>query len=105
VAAAWLRTESGASVGDCGAWLVDVNGIDDLTYTNPEALLGSGEAGFAFEAFFTKSDPPTGDRWPAEVWPAAIASPSGAGGRLQVAVQQLAELPRLRSGALPTMRV
>ena len=49
----------------------------------------------------SRRDPAVGDRWPAEVWPArshrgldARRRPAGSG-------RQLAELPRLRSGALP----
>jgi serine/threonine protein phosphatase PrpC len=93
----------GASVGDCGAWLVTVNGIDDLTDTQVrKPLLGSGEAvPVAFEAVLRDSTLLLATDGLLKYGRRDRIAVLARGADLQVAVQLLAELPRLRSGALP----
>jgi len=93
----------GASVGDCGAWLVGVNGIDDLTATQVrKPLLGSGEAlPVAFEAILRDATLLLASDGLLKYGRRDRIAVLARGADLQVAVRQLAELPRLRSGALP----
>jgi PPM family protein phosphatase len=93
----------GASVGDCGAWLIAENGIEELTANQVrKPLLGSGEAvPVAFESALGDATLLLATdgllKYARRDRIAALARHLD----LQVAAHGLAELPRLRSGVLP----
>jgi len=93
----------GVSVGDCGAWLIAQNGIDELTANQVRRpLLGSGEAiPVAFESALADATLLLATdgllKYARRDRIAAVAL----GPDLQMAAYALADLPRLRSGALP----
>ena len=93
----------GASVGDCGAWLIDEAGIEELTADQVrKPLLGSGEAiPIAFESLFGNATLLMATdgllKYARRDQIAALTR----GSDLQVATHALTDLPRLRSGALP----
>lgn len=94
---------AGASVGDSGAWLIDLGREDTLTARRRrKPLLGSGSAvATAFE-----DDPLDGTLLLAsdgllKYAPRERIIEVARGGDLHAAGQELADLPRLRSGALP----
>ena len=93
----------GASVGDSGAWLVGANGIGDLTAAQVrKPLLGSGEAvPVAFEAVLRDATLLLATDGLLKYGQRDRIAVLARGADLQVAVRQLADLPRLRSGALP----
>ena len=94
----------GASVGDCGAWLIAENGIEELTADQVrKPLLGSGEAvPVAFESALRDATLLLAtDGLLKYARRDRIAALARAYMDLQVAARGLAELPRLRSGALP----
>jgi PPM family protein phosphatase len=93
----------GASVGDCGVWLIAENGIEELTANQVrKPLLGSGEAvPVAFESALEDATLLLATdgllKYARRDRIAAVAL----GPDLQMAAHALADLPRLRSGALP----
>ena len=93
----------GASVGDCEAWLITENSIEELTASQVrKPLLGSGEAvPVAFDAVLGAATLLLATdgllKYARRDRIAAVAL----GPDLQMAAHALADLPRLRSGALP----
>jgi serine/threonine protein phosphatase PrpC len=93
----------GASVGDCEAWLIIENSIEELTASQVrKPLLGSGEAvPVAFEAVLGDATLLLATdglfKYARRDRIAAVAL----GPDLQTAAHALADLARLRSGALP----
>ena len=93
----------GASVGDCEAWLITENSIEELTASQVrKPLLGSREGvPVAFEAVLGDATLLLATDG---LWKYARRDRIAVLARrpdLQVAVHRLAELPRLRSGAWP----
>jgi serine/threonine protein phosphatase PrpC len=93
----------GASVGDCEAWLIRENAIEELTASQVrKPLLGSGQGvPVAFEALLGDATLLLATdgllKYARRDRIAAIVL----GPDLQMAAHALADLPRLRSGALP----
>ena len=93
----------GASVGDCEAWLITEHSIEELTASQVrKPLLGSGEAvPVAFEAALGVATLLLATdgllKYAHRDRIVAIAL----GPNLQMAAHALADLPRMRSGALP----
>ncbi len=92
----------GASAGDCGAWLV-TEGIDELTEMQVrKPLVGSGSAvPVSFKAELGKGTLLLASDGLLKYAPRDRIAALVRGPDLDPAAHHLAELPRLRSGALP----
>jgi serine/threonine protein phosphatase PrpC len=93
----------GASVGDCEAWLLTENSVEELTASQMrKPLLGSGEAvPVAFEAVLGDATLLLATDGLLKYARRDRIVVVALGPDLQMAAHALADLPRLRSGALP----
>jgi len=96
------NTIVGASAGDCGAWLV-TDRIDELTEEQVrKPLVGSGSAvPVAFKADLGKGTLLLASDGLLKYAPRARIAALARGPDLDAVAHHIAELPRLRSGALP----
>lgn len=94
---------SGASAGDCEAWLVGTDAIETLTdHQHRKPLVGSGAAvPFTFEASLGSSTLLLGTDGLFKYAPRASIAAAARSPEVTNAGEALLRLPRLRSGALP----
>jgi hypothetical protein len=92
---------SGASVGDCGAWLIGEI-VQDLTASQVrKPLVGAGATPVAFEAELAGSTLLLASDGLFNYASREVILKAARGPDLQAAAKALAALPRLRSGAFP----